>query len=350
MVARRRPQVAALVGCLLATMAQAATGATDLSHIQWGGGRQRCEQACSDRARPWTERWVPDTGPSVGCQHDPESGSQSPQAAHRLCYCTGTMGLVRAKVQGQLLEGKEALLGGPHPDREGCLGGRGTPDPVPPGSPQFGPWGWAAERQGFGSREGRGVSGVAVCQLGFGGRRCGCHAESDGLSSGDAGHHPTAAQLACADDPRNTCWTASVPAVSDSYLAAGRMPSVTPTSVAHGGPSDFVDPPGLSPQAPKHPGQRDKDAPRVPTSDAPLRENIKEATKNKATTPRQHVTLEAKLQARRQKEMEKTQALRPFGVGSVPTLSRALPSIEQTGLANLAKATLEDDDPDNARR
>eukprot|EP00439_Symbiodinium_sp_Y106_P067589 s1597_g11.t1 len=102
--------------------------------------------------------------------------------------------------------------------------------------------------------------------------------------------------------------------------------------------------------APKHPGQRDKDAPRVPTSDAPLRENIKEATKNKATTPRQHVTLEAKLQARRQKEMEKTQALRPFGVGSVPTLSRALPSIEQTGLANLAKATLEDDDPDNARR
>ena len=137
---------------------------------------------------------------------------------------------------------------------------------------------------------------------------------------------------------------------SDPYLAAGKPPNVTPTSVAQGGPSDLVEPPGFSPQAPKHPGQRDKDAPRVPTGDAPPRENIKDATKVRATTPRQHVTLEAKLQARRQQEMERTQALRPFGVGNVPTFTlfgQDAPSVEQTGMAKLAKATFEDDDPDN---
>ena len=136
-------------------------------------------------------------------------------------------------------------------------------------------------------------------------------------------------------------------AVSDPYLATGRVPDVTPTSVAQGGPTDFAEPPGLSPQAPKHPGQRDKEVLRVPTSEAPPRESIKEATKTKVSTPRQHVTLESKLQARRQKEMEKTQALRPFGVGNVPATSRTSPPPMQPGLAHLATATLEDDDPDN---
>ena len=138
--------------------------------------------------------------------------------------------------------------------------------------------------------------------------------------------------------------------LDDSLPAAGKPPDVTPTSVAQSGPPDLVEPPGLSPQAPKHPGQRDKDAARVPTRDAPPRENIKDATKARAITPRQHVTLEAKLQARRQKEMERTQALRHFGVGSVPTfalLGQDVPSVEQTGMAKLAKATFEDDDPDN---
>ena len=106
-------------------------------------------------------------------------------------------------------------------------------------------------------------------------------------------------------------------AAEDPYLAMGN-PDVTPNSVGTGGPLGTAGPPGLSPQVPCHPGQRDRDLLRVPTHEAPPRTGIKDASKRRAVTPRQHVSLEEKLQERRQRELAKGSAMRPFRTGQVP--------------------------------
>ena len=100
MVARGRPQVAALVGCLLTALAQTAAGAPDLSHVQWSCGRQGCEQA---PAAPGPSR-----GQSDGYQtQDLQSAvnmtrkaeAQGSQAAHRLCHCSRAMGSCSSRSQ-----------------------------------------------------------------------------------------------------------------------------------------------------------------------------------------------------------------------------------------------------------
>ncbi|CAE7485058.1 unnamed protein product [Symbiodinium sp. CCMP2592] len=141
--------------------------------------------------------------------------------------------------------------------------------------------------------------------------------------------------------------TGRAPALTDPYLhgAAGASPTLAsgPASAPHGGP------PGLSPgtrQIPKHPGQRDMSLSRSPAGEAPPRAGIKEATKGKAQPATGHVTLEMKLQERRERENAKL-ALRPFGVGAIPG-ARAAGSAETVpvGWGGLAAMTLDDDDPD----
>ena len=117
-------------------------------------------------------------------------------------------------------------------------------------------------------------------------------------------------------------------AADDPYLAMGN-PDVTPNSVGTGGPLGPAGPPGLSPQVPCHPGQRDRDLLRVPTHEAPPRTGIKDASKRRAVTPRQHVSLEEKLQERRQRELAKGNAMRPFRTGQAP---HWLPNINEEGI------------------
>ena len=135
-----------------------------------------------------------------------DSRGSGSQTAHRLCHCSRAMGSVRAEVKGQLLEGEEALLSGSDPDRERCLGGRRAPGSVSAGCPRPGPWDWAADHTDPGSRKSRGVRGVAICQLGLRGRRCGSYAESNGLSQERAGHYSAEAQLEDAHDTGGPCW------------------------------------------------------------------------------------------------------------------------------------------------
>ena len=151
-----------------------------------------------------------------------------------------------------------------------------------------------------------------------------------------------------ASDKRSTGQT---PARVDPYIATGEaanLATLTPNSVAAGGPMGPGGAPGLSPQVPKHPGQRSKDQVRVPTHEAPPRMNIKEATKAKSTTPQRHMTLEEKLQERRRKERDKGSALRPFGVGEVPGGDNAGKegSTPQNSYAHPAAMTLQNDDTD----
>ena len=130
--------------------------------------------------------------------------------------------------------------------------------------------------------------------------------------------------------------------VRDPYMTTTPVPappavSASPTteSAATG-----AHPPGLSPgQVPKHPGQRDMEAARVRTSEAPPRANIKAATKAKAGTSTSHVSLHDKLQ-------EKRAALRAFGVATIPAVERAH-TVPGFGPPDPGpQTTIIDDDPD----
>ena len=139
-------------------------------------------------------------------------------------------------------------------------------------------------------------------------------------------------------------------ATDDPYFGtAGHVQvSPAPTGAAVGGLLSGV-PPGLSPgfgQHPKHPGQRDKSLLRAPTTDAPPRQGIKEATKGKAAPTTGHVSWEAKLQEKRESMRN---ALHPFGVAPRTPAPPAAP--EESLLRQwqgLASMTVEDDDPDLA--
>ena len=131
-------------------------------------------------------------------------------------------------------------------------------------------------------------------------------------------------------------------AVRDPYMTTTPVPappavsaSPTPEPTAASAP-----PPGLSPgQVPKHPGQRDMEATRVRTSEAPPRANIKAATKGTAGASTSHVTLRDKLQ-------EKRAALRAFGVATVPAVERAH-AMPGSGPPDPGPQTaIIDDDPD----
>ncbi|CAE6961552.1 unnamed protein product [Symbiodinium sp. CCMP2592] len=81
-------------------------------------------------------------------------------------------------------------------------------------------------------------------------------------------------------------------------------------------------PPGLSPQIPKppghHPGQRVMEEPRVPTSTAPPRMGIKEATMAPKPPEAQHSQLSERLQEKRQRAAAEQnpvgRAMHPFGI------------------------------------
>ena len=121
-----------------------------------------------------------------------------------------------------------------------------------------------------------------------------------------------------ASDKRSTGQT---PARVDPYIATGEaanLATLTPNSVAAGGPMGPGGAPRSEPAGAEAPGTAKQGQVRVPTHEAPPRMNIKEATKAKSTTPQRHMTLEEKLQERRRKERDKGSALRPFGVGEVP--------------------------------
>ncbi|OLQ02187.1 hypothetical protein AK812_SmicGene14995 [Symbiodinium microadriaticum] len=128
----------------------------------------------------------------------------------------------------------------------------------------------------------------------------------------------------------------------DPYMTATPVPappavsaSTLPEPATTGAP-----PPGLSPgQVPKHPGQRDMEATRVRTSEAPPRANIKAATKEKVGASTAHVTLRDKLQ-------EKRSALRAFGVATIPAVERAHDASGAGPPDPGPQGTIIDDDPD----
>ena len=128
-------------------------------------------------------------------------------------------------------------------------------------------------------------------------------------------------------------------APTDPYIAASMTSpvGVPATEDRAAGPPLVAQSPG---QAPKHPGQRDREQARVATSVAAPRANIKDATK-KSPAKHAHVTLEEKLQSRRE-SLTQGKALKPFGgAGSQP------PREPPPG-SNLATAEIQDDDLDDS--
>ena len=151
-----------------------------------------------------------------------------------------------------------------------------------------------------------------------------------------------------------------LPAQAGAYTALSPGPGTRPAPYPPSPPmprttveEQEADAPNRRPPMPAHTCQRDLSQTRVPTSQAPPREGVKDATKkpsNKGTAgvPEQEPLLE-KLRAKREKELKSMpSALKPFGVGTAPTeMNAANPNGPPPGTSVREQAaSLEYDDED----
>ena len=112
--------------------------------------------------------------------------------------------------------------------------------------------------------ESRGVCRVAICQLGLvrTTMRELCREQWAQLTGTCRSPLRRGPARVMPMTPRGPCWNTRPFAGRIRPLPGSgtRAGALLPPVLHKAGPTDFAEPPGLSPQAPKHPGQRDKDA------------------------------------------------------------------------------------------